>query len=107
MLSFLKVKCPHCGAEGHIVAPPNGAIIVGECPKCAQMVVLFGGEALPLDKARMTPGSEEARRHLMDVIAQALGKDQAGFLRGGRRGTPEDVIAPRKRAAFPLRPAGT
>ena len=72
MLSFLKVKCPHCGAEGHLVAPPAGAIVVGECPKCAEMVVLFGGEVLALEKARMTPGSEEARRHLMDVIARRL-----------------------------------
>ncbi len=72
MLSFLKVKCPHCGAEGHLVAPPAGAIVVGECPKCAEMVVLFCGEVLPLEKARMTPGSEEARRHLMDVIARRL-----------------------------------
>ncbi len=94
MLSFLKVKCPHCGAEGHIVAPPNGAIIVGECPKCAQMVVLFGGEALPLDKARMTPGSEEARRHLMDVIARRLwGRIKRDFAEAAE-GEPRKMSSP-------------
>lgn len=95
MLSFLKVKCPHCGAEGHIVAPPVGAIIVGECPKCAEMVVIFGGEVLPLEKARMTPGSSEARLHLMDVIARRLwGRIEQDFSEESAGGSKEASSPP-------------
>jgi len=69
MLSLIEVKCPHCGAQGQIMLPPLGAIIVGPCPECQGMVVVFCGRVMPLDKDVMTQGSpEERQEHLMGVL---------------------------------------
>ena len=73
MLSLVEVKCPHCGAQGQIVLPPLGAIVIGPCPECDEMVVVFCGRAMPLDKDIMTKGSAEDRQnHLMDVLTAFL-----------------------------------
>ena len=75
MLSMIDVKCPHCGACGQIMVPPLGAIIVGPCPQCTEMVMVFCGRTLPLDKGLLTgASSEEKRDHVMDMLT--------GFLRG-------------------------
>lgn len=69
MLSLMDVQCPHCHAQGRIITPPPGSIIVGPCPECQEMVVVFGGRVLALDKDLMTHGSVEARKeHLLEVI---------------------------------------
>ncbi|MBI1321371.1 MAG: hypothetical protein GC168_20805 [Candidatus Hydrogenedens sp.] len=69
MLSLIDVKCPHCHAQGRIVTPPPGSIIVGPCPECSEMVAVFGGRVLPLDKGLMQHGTtEEKKRHLMEVL---------------------------------------
>lgn len=69
MLSLMNVQCPHCHAQGHIITPPPGSIIVGPCPECQEMVVVFGGRVLPLDKQIMLHGNVEARKeHLLEVI---------------------------------------
>ncbi|MBI2435141.1 MAG: hypothetical protein HYV26_19970 [Candidatus Hydrogenedentes bacterium] len=73
MLSLIEVKCPHCGAQGQIMLPPLGAIIIGPCPECEGMVVVFCGRVLPLDKTTMMEGSlEEKRDHLMQVLTSFL-----------------------------------
>jgi hypothetical protein len=73
MLSLIEVKCPHCGAQGQIMLPPLGAIIIGPCPECEGMVVVFCGRVLALDKAVMVDGSiEEKRDHLLEVLARFL-----------------------------------
>jgi hypothetical protein len=73
MLSLVELKCPHCGAQGQIVLPPLGAIVIGPCPECDEMVVVFCGRAMPLDKATMTDGSAEDRQnHLMDILTAFL-----------------------------------
>jgi len=73
MLSLIEVKCPHCGTQGQIMLPPLGAIIVGPCPECDGMVVVFCGRVLPLDSGIMTRGSVEEREdHLMDVLGAFL-----------------------------------
>jgi len=49
--------------------PPVGAIVVGPCPECKGLVVVFFGQVLPLDNDIMFNGSmEEQREHLMSVI---------------------------------------
>lgn len=74
MLSLIEVECPHCGARGQIMVPPVGAIIIGPCPQCKELVVVFCGQALPLDRALMEGGStEERQEHLMSVLTQFLG----------------------------------
>jgi hypothetical protein len=73
MMSLTEVTCPHCGAKGQVIMPPAGAIIIGPCPQCEDMVVLFCGRVLPLDSQvilRKTP--EEKRQHLLDVLTRFL-----------------------------------
>lgn len=73
MLSLIEVTCPHCGAHGQIMLPPLGAIIVGPCPQCQGLVVVFCGQVLPLDKEVMVSGSaDEKREHLMGVLTEFL-----------------------------------
>lgn len=73
MLSVIEVKCPHCGAQGKIVLPPLGAIIIGPCPECQGMVAIFCGNVLPLDKDIMLRGKvDEKREHLLEVLGLFL-----------------------------------
>ena len=73
MLSLIEVECPHCGAKGRIMVPPVGAIIIGPCPQCQELVVVFCGQVLPLEKEVMSEGSlEERREHLMAVLTEFL-----------------------------------
>ena len=69
MLSLIEVECPHCHAQGRIVTPPLGSIIVGPCPECAGKVVVFCGKVLPLDERIMSSGTvEEKQEHLLEVL---------------------------------------
>ena len=69
MMSLIEVQCPHCGAQGQIMLPPLGAIIVGPCPECHEMVAIFCGRVLPLSKDVMARGSKEERReHVLQVL---------------------------------------
>ena len=73
MLSLIEVKCPHCGAQGQIMLPPLGAIIVGPCPECQGMVVVFCGRVMPLDRDIMTAGTpEDKQEHLLEVLGVFL-----------------------------------
>ncbi len=80
MLSLIEVQCPHCGARGQIMMPPVGAIIIGPCPQCNELVVVFCGHVLPLEKQIMETGSvEERREHLLQVLTEFL-QDRIGKL---------------------------
>lgn len=73
MLSLIEVTCPHCAAQGQIMLPPLGAIIIGPCPECHGMVAVFCGKVLALDKAIMTEGTTpEKRLHLKQVLGNFL-----------------------------------
>ena len=73
MLSLIEVTCPHCAAQGQIMLPPLGAIIIGPCPECHGMVAVFCGKVLALDKEIMTEGSTpEKRGHLNSVLGTFL-----------------------------------
>ena len=73
MLSLIEVTCPHCGAHGQIMLPPVGTIIVGPCPECQELVVVFCGNVLPLNKETMLNGAvQEKRDHMMAVFTQFL-----------------------------------
>lgn len=53
--------------------PPVGAIIVGPCPECHNMVVIFAGKALALDNDIIQNGNATARRdHIMQVLIAFL-----------------------------------
>lgn len=73
MLSLIEVQCPHCGARGQIMVPPVGAIIIGPCPQCDELVVVFCGHVLPLEKQVMESESiDEKREHLLGVLTEFL-----------------------------------
>lgn len=69
MISLIDVVCPHCGTHGQIVVPPVGSIIIGPCPKCSELVVIFCGQVLALDKGTMNSEEiEDRREHLLEVL---------------------------------------
>lgn len=91
MLSLIEVRCPHCGAQGQIMLPPLGAIIVGPCPECHNMVVIFAGKVLPLDNDIMHGEDADAKRsHLLKVLGEFL-EDRITRLVG----EPESLNAPK------------
>jgi hypothetical protein len=70
---MLDVQCPHCHAKGQIMVPPVGAVIIGPCPHCQELVVVFCGQTLALDKMLMEEGPiEERREHLLGVLNEFL-----------------------------------
>ena len=70
---MVEVKCPHCGVRGQIMLPPLGAIIVGPCPNCDELVVVFCGRVLPLNKDIMVNGAnEEKHEHLKSVLVDFI-----------------------------------
>jgi hypothetical protein len=73
MLSLIEVKCPHCGAHGQIMLPPVGTIIVGPCPECQGLVVVFCGHVLALQSETMLQGTiQDKREHMMSVLTDFL-----------------------------------
>lgn len=73
MMSLIEVKCPHCGAQGQILMPPVGAIIVGPCPHCDGMVVVFSGRVFPLDSDIMQGGSlDDKKEHMLEILGGFL-----------------------------------
>ena len=83
MLSLIEVQCPHCGARGQIMIPPVGAIIIGPCPQCRELVVVFCGHVLALEKDLMESGSVGERRdHLLSVLTGFLQERVTKLLSG-------------------------
>ncbi len=73
MQSILKIVCPHCQAQGRVAAPPVGSMMIGPCPKCNELVMVFSGVALPLKKDVLVNGSaSEKHQHLMGVLTRFL-----------------------------------
>ena len=71
MISLVQVTCPHCGAQGQVLLPPQGMIVVGPCPQCQELVAVFCGKAFALDKDTMLHGSaEEKSEHLMGLLCE-------------------------------------
>lgn len=69
MQPVIEVQCPFCKARGQIVTPPVGSIIVGPCPRCSELVLLFCGAVLPLEKDVILHGtSDEKKTHLIETI---------------------------------------
>ncbi len=92
MVSLVDVTCPHCGAEGRIVLPPLGAIIFGPCPECAEMVAVFCGHTLPLDKEIMNRQKEEEKKdHLLEVLGVFLHERIEGLF--GAQGDARQFVA--------------
>lgn len=69
MFPVIEVQCPYCKATGQIMTPPLGSIIIGPCPRCNEMVLLFDGTIMPLDRDIITEGTaEEKKQHMLEAI---------------------------------------
>ena len=69
MVPTIQVTCPHCGARGQIVLPPLGSIVIGPCPQCEEVVAVFCGQALPLQKDIILNGTYDERfEHVASVL---------------------------------------
>lgn len=80
MISLIDVECPHCGTHGKIMVPLVGSIIIGPCPRCTELVVVFCGQVLALDKEIMVSGDIlDRREHLLGVLSTFL-EDRIGTL---------------------------
>jgi hypothetical protein len=89
MLSFVDVRCPHCGAQGRIVLPPLGTILVGPCPECKGMLALFNGTVLPLDSKVILEGTiEEKKKHIAEVFSSFIEDKLEEFFNPKKEETP-------------------
>lgn len=92
MLSVIEVRCPHCGARGQLMLPPLGSLIVGPCPECQELVLVFCGRVLPLDKETMMHGTfEQKHEHVMAALTSFL-EERVGqlLMEGPADGDEED-----------------
>ena len=69
-----KAPCPHCNNETlameHI---PAEVIAVVSCPACRELVILFRGQAIGLNRRVLESGTVEERRiHLTEVLGRLL-----------------------------------
>lgn len=95
MFSFVEVKCPHCGAQGRIVLPPIGTILIGPCPQCKGMVALFNGTTLPLDNRIITEGTlEEKKRHIVDVFTVFIEEKVEDFFKKQKSNEEQETQTP-------------
>lgn len=91
MFPVIEVQCPFCKTTGQIMAPPLGSIVVGPCPRCSEMVLLFDGTVMPLDKEIINEGTaEEKKHHLLETIVEMVAvKVDEIIERGGIESQPK------------------
>lgn len=69
------------------MAPPMGSIVVGPCPRCDEMVLLYDGTVMPLDKDIINHGtSEEKKQHLLETIVEMVADKVDSVIEGGNIG---------------------
>ncbi|MCP4640951.1 MAG: hypothetical protein GY851_10980 [bacterium] len=98
------VACPHCGNHKIVTTKvPRDVVVVVPCPACSELVVMFRGKAIALDRETVENGSFEDRKdHIAGIIAEFLepgmfsgSLDQSspggfGFAAGGSEDLSED-----------------
>jgi hypothetical protein len=106
MINIIKLKCPHCGVQGQLVLPEGDTILVGPCPECNNMVVIFAGKALALDTALMSRASkEEAFNHLYEVICAHVRERLDSVFGGAAQEQPAAEAAPAEETVEQAPPA--
>jgi hypothetical protein len=84
------------------MTPPLGSIIVGPCPRCEEMVLLFDGSIMPLDKNIILDGApEEKKQHLLEAIVDMAAIRVEELIESGELAAGSK---PRKKAE-PIEPA--
>lgn len=85
------VDCPHCKAQRIITSStPKDVVVVMQCPACHELVVLFRGKAIALNRRIIEQGTiDERKAHLAEVIVEFLeAGDFLQSLREGRTASP-------------------
>ena len=81
MLTLIEVECPHCHAKGHVMMPPMGVIVIGPCPECDQMILIFSGKTLALDDAIINNGTKQQKcDHILEVMMKFLREKIEGLV---------------------------
>jgi len=84
MFPLIEVQCPFCKTTGQIMAPPMGSIVVGPCPRCDEMVLLYDGTVMSLDRDIINEGTgEEKKQHLLETIVDMVAEKVDGVIEGG------------------------
>jgi len=67
------VACPHCGTKRIVARVPKDWVAILKCPNCSELVVLFRGKVIGVDRDTLEHGSFEDRKsHIAEVIAEFL-----------------------------------
>ena len=69
-----EVTCPHCGKTRIMTTRiPRDVVVMLPCPECHELVVLFRGKAIPLNREVLRNGTKEERRnHIAEIVEECL-----------------------------------
>ena len=69
-----EVTCPHCGKTRIMTTRiPRDVVVMLPCPECHELVVLFRGKAIPLNREVLQNGTKEERRnHIAEIVEECL-----------------------------------
>ncbi len=69
-----EVTCPHCGKTRIVTTRiPRDVVVMLPCPECHELVVLFRGKAIPLNREVLRNGTKEERRnHIAEIVEECL-----------------------------------
>jgi ribosomal protein S27E len=83
------VVCPHCGNRRIVFSKvPKDVVVVLPCPSCHQLVVLFRGQVIAVNREIIEEGSfEDKKNHIAEIIAKFL---EAGVFRNEISGMDAD-----------------
>lgn len=108
MINIIKVQCPHCNISGQLMIPNMDTLIIGPCPECGNMVLIFAGKAIPLDKNVLAHASrDEAYTHIYNALEAlirekldqlfALADTTAANQQQRAAATPPEAVSPQSR----------
>lgn len=68
------VSCPHCGkTEIRMAKVPRDVVVMMPCPECRELVVLFRGKAIAINREVLRNGTKEQRRnHIAEIVEEFL-----------------------------------
>ena len=87
------IRCPHCKARQIFTGEvPKHVVIIMPCPVCHELMILFQGKLVGLNRAVIEHGSRTERvGHLAQIINQFI---EAGLFPAGRLEVPDEATDP-------------
>lgn len=64
----LDVRCPHCQAQGRLALPRPSVLLIGPCPVCHELVLIFAGETFPIDTRTFESGGVSDKKAYLENI---------------------------------------